>query len=71
MKLITIIISFTACRYSFTVFSNIYVAVMMWVVLKCTNAHEKMLGPDEAGQFQVRSKRIQYSFFVYNILAVA
>jgi len=40
-------------RYSFTVFSNILVYVVTWIVLRSNNASKTQFGPSERKEFQV------------------
>jgi hypothetical protein len=42
-----------AHRYSFTVFSNILVYVVTWIVLRSNNANKTQFGPSERKEFQV------------------
>lgn len=43
----------TLRRYSFTVFSNILVYVVTWIVLRSNNANKTQFGPSERKEFQV------------------
>ncbi|XP_025204621.1 major facilitator superfamily domain-containing protein 12-like isoform X1 [Melanaphis sacchari] len=40
-------------RYSFTVFSNILVYVVTWIVLRSNNASKSQFGPSEKKEFQI------------------
>lgn len=44
---------FMIYRYSFTVFANILVYVITWIVLRSSNENKNQFGPKEKKEFQV------------------